>query len=237
MKVFPIFTSLMLAVMISSAHAEENAIHVGRSAAGQLKFTVNFPLPLELLPSVFPGKPGYATGDLGIHAADEENATNDFFILTSTCDLRFVLVAKTPGMEVWNDTGTAHMAVGENFFIGPPFFDTHPLWNIVSGTTGNVYSVTLKLQDVNGVYADSAPFEFSFMPLDFHPVLQLARSGPHSATLRWPVEANGWILESANSPTGSAWNVVTNNPSLNGTNFFLNLPATHTQQFFRLRLP
>ena len=67
MNLFPIIIGLILAAMIPLAHAEENAIHVGRSAAGQLKFGVNFPLPLELLPSVFPGRPGYATGDLGIH--------------------------------------------------------------------------------------------------------------------------------------------------------------------------
>ena len=237
MKFFPGLLTLLYALATPQARAEENAIHVGRSAAGQLKFAVDFSLPFALLPSVFPGKPGYLTGDLGIHAADEEDGTNDFFLLTNTCDLRFILTAKTPGMEVWNDTGSGYMAAGENFFIGQPFFDTHPLWNIVAGTPGSSYSVTLKLHDVNGVYADSEPFEFSFTPVDFRPILKLARAASQQVTLTWPLEANGWILESANSLAGSTWNTVTNNPGLDGTNFTLNLPATRPQQFFRLRTP
>ena len=116
MKFPPVLLTLWFALAVPLAWAEENAIHVGRSAAGQLKFAVDFSLPFELLPSVIPGKPGYATGDLGIHAADEEDGTNDFFLLTNTCDLRFILVAKTPGMEVWNDSGSSYMAAGEIFF-------------------------------------------------------------------------------------------------------------------------
>jgi hypothetical protein len=237
MKVIPIIIGLIMATMGPTAWSEENAVHVGRSTAGQLKFQVNFPLPFELLPSIFPGKPGYATGDLGIHANDDEDAANDFYLLSPACDLRFILVAKTPGMEVWNDTGSGYMAISESFYIGQPFFDTHPLWNIVTGTPGNTYSVTLKLHDANGVYSDSAPFELSFTPVDFHPVLNLTRRGAQRVTLTWTTDANGWILESSISIAGPIWNTITNPPSLDGTNFTVNLASTNTQQFFRLRTP
>ncbi len=226
-----------MATMAPRAGAVENAVHVGRSAAGQLKFQINFPLPFELLPSIFPGKPGYATGDLGIHANDDEDVANDFYLLSPACDLRFILAAETPGMEVWNDTGSGYMAIGGAFYIGQPFFDTHPLWNLITGTPGNTYSVTLKLHDVNGVYSDSEPFELSFTPVDFHPVLNLTQLSVQRVTLAWTTDANGWILESCTAPAGSNWNTIANLPSLNGTNFTLDLASTNAQQFFRLRTP
>jgi hypothetical protein len=54
------------------------------------------------------------------------------------------------------------MAVGDNFFVGSAPFDTHPIWNLVNGTPGQSYSLTLKMRDLNGVYSDSAPFSLDF---------------------------------------------------------------------------
>src|SRR4029079_14275905 len=64
----------------------------------------------------------------------------------------------------WNDTGSGFVPVGGAFYIGPPVFDTHPVWNIVTGTPGTIYTMTIKVHDVNGVYTDSEPTVLSFTP-------------------------------------------------------------------------
>src|SRR5208337_1419993 len=51
----------------------------GRSAAGQIKAEVRFVPPLGLPVSVFPGFPGYATGEVGFHSTLLDDPTNDFF--------------------------------------------------------------------------------------------------------------------------------------------------------------
>src|SRR5215831_15266825 len=90
-------------------YAQEDEITVGRSGAGKLKALVEFEPPLELPPSIFPGITGYATGELGIHSALFSVPTNDFFMLSTSEDVQFILDAKDPGMEVWNNNGSAFM--------------------------------------------------------------------------------------------------------------------------------
>jgi hypothetical protein len=185
----------VVALGVSQTSAEEEIL-VGRSAAGQLKVDVGFTQPLGLAASIFPGISGYATGELGIHSTILDDQTNDFFQLSTAADFRFILLAKDPGAEVWNDRGSGYMGIRELFFVGQAPFDTHPIWNIVNGTPGNVYSLTLKLHDLNGVYSDSAPFILSFTPLQV-----LSGSGPYRinimtvdllhATLAWSTNANG----------------------------------------------
>lgn len=52
--------------------------------------------------------------------------------------------------------------------MGVSPFDTHPVWNLVKGTPGNAYSLTLKFRDLDGVYPDSAPFVVSFTAEQVH---------------------------------------------------------------------
>ena len=230
----------LVAADLSPARAEEEII-VGRSAAGQIKVAIDFPQPVELPVSIFPGISGYATGEMGVHSTLLDEPANDFFQLSVAADFRFVLLAKDPGMEVWNDTGSGFMGIGESFFIGTAPFDTHPIWNIVSGAPGNAYSLTLKLRDLNGVYSDSDPFELSFTPL------QVPGAGPYEisiqpldllhAALSWSTNALGWTLESATSLAAANWDTITNRPGTAGTNFLLNIAVTGSQQFFRLHKP
>ena len=129
------------------------------------------------------------------------------------------------------------MGVGENFFVGPPYFDTHPIWNLVTGTPGNTYSLALKLHDVNGVYSDSDPFTLSFTAQIVRHQISIARTDVQHATLSWTTNAVGWSLESAASVTAANWDVVTNVSSLVGTNFSLGIGTSDSQRFFRLRQP
>jgi hypothetical protein len=216
-----------------SAH-EEEVILVGRSAAGELKVDADFTQPVILPVSIFSGIPGYATGELALHSTILDDPTNDFFQLSTATDFRLILIAKDPGIEVWN--GLAYMAIGESYFVGPSPFDTHPIWNIVSGTPGNSYSLTLKLRDLNGVYPDSEPFVLSFSPAWPEFRINIKQVDPQHATLSWPTNAVDWELQASASSAAINWSTVTNAPDIAGTNFSLSISTTNTQQFFRLHL-
>src|SRR5471030_2293146 len=97
--------AMVVGLCVVRGLAEEEVL-AGRSAAGQLKVDVDFTQPLVLAASVFPGISGYATGELGFHSTILDDAANDFFQLSTAADFRFILLAKDPGMEVWNDTGS-----------------------------------------------------------------------------------------------------------------------------------
>ncbi|MSU57424.1 MAG: hypothetical protein EXS35_04465 [Pedosphaera sp.] len=228
--------AMVIAAGMSLASAEEE-IMIGRSAGGQLKVQLDIAQPLPLEASVFPGISGYATGAVGIHSAVYDDPTNDFFQLSTAADFRFVLVAKDPGMEVWNDTGSGFMATNDMFFIGPAPFDTHPIWNIVNGTPGNAYSLTIKVRDVNGVYPESGPFVLSFTPVQVRYRLDLKPVDTQHATLLWATNAVGWQLQSATTVTAANWESVINVPGFTGTNFALSITTAGTAQFFRLRQP
>jgi hypothetical protein len=216
------------------ASAEDDML-VGRTAAGQLKIETDFAQPLPLPASVYPGISGYATGELGLHSTILDEPTNDFFQLSSSADLRFILLSKDPGMEVWNYTGSGYLGIGESFYIGPPAFDTHPIWNLLGGIPGIAYSLTLRLHDLNGIYQDSAPLILRFT-LAITPVaLTLSQTASNEITLAWSTNATGWTPESTPAVTPAAWSPVTNAVDIVGTNFSLNLNTAGAQQYFRLR--
>jgi hypothetical protein len=231
---------ILIGLIISNpvvARAEEDIL-TGHSAAGQLKVDIEFIQPLGLPASVYPGISGYATGEMGLHSTILDDPTNDFFQLSPAGDFRFVLLAKDPGMEVWNDTGSGFMAVGESYYIGVAPFDTHPVWNIVTGTPGNSYSLTLKIYDTNGVYSDTAPFVLSFTPKVVPGPgpyeINIRQDDASHATLLWTTNAIGWTLESTSSLVAPAWNAITNQPDVAGTNFSLSIVTGNAQGFFRL---
>lgn len=217
------------------ASAQEEEIHVGRTAAGQLKVEVEFTQPLPLPVSVYPGITGYATANVGLHSTIFDDPTNDFFQPSTSANFRFILVAKDPGMEVWNDTGSGYLGIGESFNIGPPPFDTHPVWNLPGGSPGVAYSLTLRFHDSNGVYPDSAPVILSFTPAIIQVPLALRLTAPNEVTISWSTNAPGWTLESAAAVAPAAWNPVTNAAGIVGTNFSLGLRTTGAQQYLRLR--
>lgn len=237
-SIFWLTLATIAASGVSQALAqEEEEILVGRSAAGELKVDMEFAQPVELPASIFPGISGYAIGELSFHSTILDDPANDFFQLSTAADFRFVLLAKDPGMEVWNDTGSGYMGINDVFFIGPAPFDTHPIWNLVNGTPGNAYSLTLKLRDLNGVYPESAPFVLSFTPIQVLYRINIELVDPLHATLSWATNAVGWELQSAASVVAANWDTVTNVPGIAGTNFTLSISTTDTQRFFRLHKP
>lgn len=207
----------------------EDELVVGHDSLGQLKVEIGFDQPLGLPVSVFPGWPGYATGEVGFHSAAFDEPTNDFYQLSSSSNLRFILLAKDPGMEVLNDHGSAYMTVGESFFIGPPAFDTHPLWDLVRGPIGVAYSLTLQIHDVNRVYSDSDPVQLNFTPAPS--LLNIHKAAPGFVTISWSPDTPGLVLQFSPTLTVPAW---TNSPS--GTNNPAILPMTSPAGYFRLGL-
>jgi hypothetical protein len=224
-----------LAASVALRVSAEDEILVGRTAAGQLTVEIGFVQPLPLSPSVYPGITGYATGDVGLHSTMLDDPASDFFQLSTAADFRFILLAKDPGMEVWNDTGSGYLGIGESFYIGPAPFDTHPVWNLVGGSPGTAYSLTLRLHDLNGVYPNSAPVILRFTQAITPVTLAIRQTAPNEVTLAWPTNAPGWALEAATAVTPAAWKPVTNGLGIVGTSFSLNLDMVGAQQYFRLR--
>jgi hypothetical protein len=228
------FAWFALAGLSPALAHEEQVLSVGRNAAGEVIVDSDFPQPVELPLSIFPGISGYAFGELAFHSTILDEPDEDFFQLSTAADFRFVLLAKDPGIEVWNDTGSGYMATNATFFIGSAPFDSHPIWNIVNGVPGNSYSLTLKLRDVNGVYPDSEPFVLSFMPVEIRPLIGIALVDASHVRLSWPTNAVGWELQSAFSATAANWTTVTNSPAVVVNNFALTITNSLQQQFFRL---
>jgi len=66
------------------------------------------------------------------------------------------------------------------------------------------------------------------------PPLQISQAGG-CVTLTWPSMATNYMLQTIHQLGGSdCWHDVTNSPTVVGSVNSLNLPAKHTQAFFRL---
>lgn len=227
--------TLCAAVVSPLLAHEEQVISVGQNSLGSLVVDADFPQPVHLPVSIFPGITGYATGELAFHSTILDEPELDFFQLSTLANFRFVLVAKAAGVEVWNDTGSGFMNVNDTYALGPAPFDSHPIWNIVNGVMGQSYSLTMKLQDVNQIYADSAAFTITFTPEVEPPTLNLERINSQQVAISWPTNYVDWVLEKTDSLTVGTWTPVTNLTSVASSNFVVTLPADGERKFFRLR--
>jgi len=155
---------LLMPMPASWVMAQEVVLLFGRNATGQIKCVTDFPQPILLPVSIYRGVPGYARADIGLHSTFLDEPAHDFFQFSPDADFQFVLLAKSRGMEVWNDHGSAFLPVGGTFFVGPSQFDTHPMWNIPNLRQIGSLALSLKLHDMNGIYSDSDPITLSFKP-------------------------------------------------------------------------
>jgi hypothetical protein len=169
-----------LGISIVSSKAQDFDVTFGSDYYGSLRPVVSFVEPFEIPVSPFSGINGYATADVGFHSAAVNDPYNNFYTLSGGANFEFILTAKDLGIEVWNDHGTGFMSIGDAFSIGHPIFDTHPVWNITTGAPGNVYSVSITLHDLAGIYAD-VPLTLSFTPVPESGTLALFLAGSAAA--------------------------------------------------------
>ena len=151
---------VVVAAMPTPAAGHETVLVVGRSAAGQLKISVDLHHAVGLPESAFPGIPGYAAASPEFHSVGSDDAANDFFRLAPTSNTQFVVTAADPGIGIYTITGM--LPLNTPVFLGPPDFDNHPIWHVPAGPIGANYNLTLKLQDTTGTYTDSAPLVIPF---------------------------------------------------------------------------
>lgn len=238
MKINNYFVSAVIAflllVNIPSLRAEEDVLF-GRDAMNHLKLRIEFQQPLVLEYSIFPGISGYATGEMGFHSTVFDEPTNDFYQVSTDSDFRLILLAKDPGMEVWNDHGSGFMNLGESFYVGQAPFDTHPIWNLVDGYYTNSYSLTLKLKDLNEIYPDSDPFVLNFTA-EKPPELHISTNDKSSVVLSWPLEFSAWTLEQSTVPNALStnWISISKPYQTNLTQYSVVTPTTSGNMFFRL---
>jgi hypothetical protein len=156
---------VVLALVLAAPALAEDEIDVGRSAAGKIKARLDFQQPVVLDPSIFPGISGYAFAEPAFHSTILDDPSDDFFQFGPLGSFQFILISHDPGVEVWNDTGSGFLPVGGSYFIGVAPFDNHPVWNIPDILETGTQSLTLKLHDTAGIYADSDPITLSFRAL------------------------------------------------------------------------
>jgi hypothetical protein len=65
------------------------------------------------------------------------------------------------------------------------------------------------------------------------PQLSIAMVGTN-VILSWPAALSNYVLQSVGNLGAGGWKANLGSPSANGTNLFINLPATNLQQFYRL---
>jgi len=219
---------------VLNAPAHEEAIEIGRTSAGQLKVASVFDPPVALPRSPFPGVNGQATGAIGIHSVILDDPGEDLYQISPAADSRFILVAKQPGMEVWDDHGSGFMTVGQSFFIGAAPFDTHPVWNITAPTNSTVYTLTLKIHDVNGIYQDSDPFILAFTPIA--PAQLSIEEDGDSVTIWYQgtPEADYGLQAATTLGVGGNWtSVATNHSESDGSGLFVQPKGGEPQRYFR----
>ncbi len=141
-------------------------ILVGHDGSGKLAVRIEGPSPIPLSASRFPGVDGYADAMPGYSSMFEAKEGDRLFKLDTQPDILFVLVDADEGVAAWNDRGTDRMRLGESFRLGPPPFDSHPLWNIVSVKARKSYALRMHLRDAKGRYKDSDVFALEFAPDD-----------------------------------------------------------------------
>jgi hypothetical protein len=138
-------------------HAE---VVVARDAGGRLVVHIDAAMPALLPLSHFAMLVGYAGLEPGWGSLVEDEPEHGLYTLSPLSDLCFILVSADPGAGILNDQGAALMQPGEALPFGPPPFDRHPIYNLVS-TAGSVRVVA---HDRAGIHADSEQVALAFVP-------------------------------------------------------------------------
>ena len=87
------------AVALPALAHEEQVLLVGRTAAGELRGSHGFCPTGRASESIFPGIPGFATGELAFHSTVLDEPDEDLFQLSTAADFRFVPLTNDPAWK------------------------------------------------------------------------------------------------------------------------------------------
>lgn len=153
-----------------------NGVAIGRSAGGSLVVGYELPQPLNVEPSVFPEFPGHATGLWGFESAENDVPDEDLFMLSESAQIEVVLVGGDEAVRMYD--GSRLVTPGDTILLGNPAFDFHPIFNIVGGEPGQLFTLRFIARDLSGTYSPSAEFEWVFrLPCDSPCVADYDNSG------------------------------------------------------------
>ncbi len=145
-----------------------DGIEVGQDGAGKLKVIIDAP-SFTVPFSVFPLQPGWAFGEVGFESIDFDIPLEGIFVPDSSANVEAVLVSFDAGCRVWSPS--VAMNAGDTLALGSPFFDYHPVWQILDGPSGASFEVRFFVRDLAGLYAPSEEFTVTltaaFCPTDF----------------------------------------------------------------------
>jgi len=120
---------------------EEEVILVGRTTTGELVVDSDFAQPVDFRLPCFRGSPVTRPARWGCTPQFLTIRSTTFSSWSTAADFQFILLAKDPGMEVWNYKWLRLWLYGNERRLShrPVPVHTHPVWNIVKGTPGNAY--------------------------------------------------------------------------------------------------
>jgi hypothetical protein len=148
-------------------HEHGGDLSVFRDGSGQLAIEFDFAetLPLEFVTGLLNG---CTLDSPGFNSPDFDEPDENLFQLSPNADIVFEVVSIDAGLKV-HTPGFADIldAPGDQWVIGPPAFDTHPVWHIDSDEPGfdpgAVYSIRFKLLDLGSTaYLESEVYTLQF---------------------------------------------------------------------------
>jgi hypothetical protein len=182
---------LLSAAMAAPAFAHADDFEVGVDPPlNQIKVEYDpdlFPWPLPA--SEWPTLVGFALEDPGFVSLSADEAQPGVFEpLADDANVALrVLSVSSPEMKLWNPVGPGEagfqIAGDDLWLLGPPFFDTHPIWHIDQADSHYdaahaPWEVTFQLVDLAGGYASSDAVTVNFAPEPAAPsLLILAAAG------------------------------------------------------------
>lgn len=153
-----------MAVCGSAALAQHHEeIQAAVDAQGRLHMHTHAPMPFMVPESPFVGIPGYATAEIALASLPSDHPAIGLFMLPATVDIRAVLVAADPGMQVFGIPQP--LQVGQEIAMGAPVIHVLPVWHLPNGLPGQEYNISFYFRDASGQLQDSEVFELSFVPV------------------------------------------------------------------------
>jgi photosystem II stability/assembly factor-like uncharacterized protein len=153
--------------------------------------------------------------------------------------------AVTDNTTTWSTDGGASWTVthSQPFTMGISAVDAQQAWAVSAAqygaiqwtTNGGVTWLTQAQLDGENMPA-LFTVSFASTPIGW-PLLSVTQSSPLQATLSWPTNTAGFVLETTLVLPASTWMTVTNLPVIGSNSLFnIVIATTNAQQFFRLHL-